>query len=76
MLNYDFKLYAVRRYVSWNKRIEYWNFWTEKWVMDSEFTTDCIDHSWVAESIAKEYNAELVPIKVSIKECENLSTLS
>ena len=69
-LDYKFMLYAVRRYVSWNKRVEYWNFWTDQWVMESEFDTDCMDHSWVAENKAKEYNAELVPIMVAIKEGE------
>lgn len=69
-LDYKFMLYAVRRYVSWNKRIEYWNFSTDQWVMESEFDTDCMDKSWVAENKAKEYNAELVPIRVIIKEGE------
>ena len=70
MLDYNFMLYAVKRYVSWNKRVEYWNFWTDQWVMESEFDTQCMDKSWVAEDKAKEYNAELVPIRVSIKEGE------
>jgi hypothetical protein len=38
--------------------------------MESEFDTQCMDKSWVAEDKAKEYNAELVPIRVSIKEGE------
>lgn len=67
MLDCNFKLYAVRRV--WDQETQYWDFWMERWVT-GEFGFDCMNKSWVAENIAKEYGAELVPIRVSVKEGE------
>ena len=68
MLDCNFKLYAVRR-INWDKKVQYWNFWTEHWVDENDFCNDCISNVSVAENQAKEYyNAELVPLNVSVKE--------
>lgn len=65
MLDCNFKLYAVRR-VNWDKKVQYWNFWTEHWT--DEFDADCMNKKFVAENTAKECNTELVPLDVSAKE--------
>lgn len=68
MLDCNFKLYAVRR-VNWDKRILYWNFWTEYWVDKNDFDSNCMSNFLVAENQTKEYyNAELVPLDVFVKE--------
>ena len=67
MLDYNFKLYTVKR-VNWDRKVQYWNFWTEYWT--DKFDTDCMNKQFVAENIAKEYNAELVLLNVSVKEDE------
>lgn len=68
MLDCNFKLYAVRR-INWDQKIQYWNFWIEHWVDENNFCYDCISNVSVAENKAKEYyNAELVPLNVSVKE--------
>lgn len=68
MLDYNFKLYAVRR-INLDQKIQYWNFWIEHWVDENDFDKDCMSNVSVAENIAKEYyNAELVPLNVSVKE--------
>ncbi len=65
MLDCNFKLYAVRR-VRYQET-QYWDFWMEQWVIN-EFGFDCMNKKFVAENIAKEHNAELVPINVFVKE--------
>lgn len=65
MLDCNFKLYAVRR-INWDKKVQYWNFWTEYWT--DEFDSDCINKQFVAENIAKDYNTELVSLNVFVKE--------
>jgi len=68
MLDYNFKLYAVRR-INWDQKIQYWNFWIENWVDENDFDRNCVSNFSVAENQTKEYyNAELVPLNVSVKE--------
>lgn len=71
MLDCNFKLYAVRR-INWDLKTQYWNFWIEDWVDRNDFDSNCMSNFLVAENQTKEYyNAELVPLDVSIKEEEN-----
>ncbi len=71
MLDCNFKLYAVRR-INWDLKTQYWNFWIEHWVDRNDFDRNCMSNFSVAENQTKEYyNAELVPLEVSVKEEEN-----
>lgn len=68
MLDCNFKLYAVRR-INLDQKIQYWNFWIENWVDENDFDRNCMSNFSVAENQTKEYyNAELVPLNVSVKE--------
>lgn len=71
MLGCNFKFYAVRR-INWDLKTQYWNFWIEDWVDRNDFDSNCMSNFLVAENQTKEYyNAELVPLDVSVKEEEN-----
>lgn len=60
--------YAVRR-LNWEHKVEYWNFFLEKWVSPENVNDDCVTTHSAASCVHSEYyGSEIVEMKITIEE--------
>jgi hypothetical protein len=60
--------YAVRR-LNWEHKVEYWNFFLEKWVSPENVNDDCVTtHSAATCAHNDYYGSEIVEMKITIEE--------
>jgi len=62
--------YAVK-HKDWDGTIEYWNFFSDRWVTSRYFNADCMTSAWVAEEFIKGNGGEIIKLKVDVNEIEN-----
>lgn len=68
MDKWTIKSYAVRR-LSWENKVEYWDFFLGTWVTPSDVDYNCITTYSAASCVKNDYpSSEIVEMRVTIKE--------
>lgn len=70
MNEWNMTLYAVK-HITWDNKVEYWNFFADYWVTSAEFNYDCITSMWTAEEFLDDNEGELVKMKIDVCEVGN-----
>lgn len=68
MEKWNIERYAVRR-LTWENKVEYWDFFLDKWVTPENVNDDCVTTYFAASCVQKEsYGSEIVEMRVIIEE--------
>ena len=68
MEKWNIKCYAVKR-LNLENKVEYWDFFLDKWVIPENVNDDCVTTYSAASCIQKEsYGSEIVEMRVIIEE--------
>lgn len=68
MEKWNIERYAVRR-LTWENKVEYWDFFLDKWVTPENVNDDCVTTYSAASCVQKEsYGSEIVEMRVIIEE--------
>ncbi len=68
MEKWNIKCYAVKR-LNLENKVEYWDFFLDKWVTPENVNDDCVTTYSAASCIQKEsYGSEIVEMRVIIEE--------
>lgn len=60
--------YAVKR-LNWDNRVEYWNFWLDKWVAPEDLDDNCVTTYSTANCLQGDfYDSEIVDMKITIEK--------
>lgn len=59
--------YAVKN-VNWKHEVEYWNFFLDEWVSESEVNDDCVNNHFACSDFIRGNPGEIVEMKVTIEE--------
>lgn len=68
MEKWNIERYVVRR-LTWENKVEYWDFFLDKWVTPENVNDDCVTTYSAASCVQKEsYGSKIVEMRVIIEE--------
>lgn len=68
MKKWTIKRYAVKR-LNWDNKVEYWDFFLDKWVTPENVNDDCVTTYSAASCLQKESSdSEIVEMNITIEE--------